>query len=64
MRLEMLEMSGEVGVKWTGRLLNLCMQDRRTPKEWRMGLIVPIWKGKGMCMTHESTGASHYSVKY
>ena len=27
MRLEMLEMAGEVGVKWTGRLLNVCMQE-------------------------------------
>ena len=43
MRLEMLEMAGEVGVKWTGRLLNV----GRIPKEWRMGLIVPIWKRKG-----------------
>ena len=46
-RLEMLEMTGEVGVKWTGRLLNVCMQEGRIPKEWRMGLIVPIWKRKG-----------------
>ena len=46
-RLEMLEMAGEVGVKWTGRLLNVCMQGGRIPKEWRMGLIVPIWKRKG-----------------
>ena len=47
MRLEMLEMAGEVGVKWTGRLPNVCMQEGRIPKEWRMGLIVPIWKRKG-----------------
>ena len=47
MRLEMLEMAGEVGVKWTGRLLNVCMQEGKIPKEWRMGLIVPIWKRKG-----------------
>ena len=47
MRLEMIEMAGEVGVKWTGRLLNLCMQEGRIPKEWMMGLIVPIWKRKG-----------------
>ena len=47
MRLEMLEMAGEVGVKWTGRQLNVCMQEGRTPNEWRMGLIVPIWKRKG-----------------
>ena len=31
-RLEMLEMAGEVGVKWTGRLLNVCMQEGRIPK--------------------------------
>ena len=42
----MLEMAGEAGVKWTGRLLNVCMQEGRIPKEWRMGLIVPIWKRK------------------
>ena len=47
MRLEMLEIAGEVGVKWTGRLLNVCMQEGRIPKKWRMGLIVPIWKRKG-----------------
>ena len=35
-RLAMLEMAGEVGVKWTGRLLNVCMQEGRIPKEWRM----------------------------
>ena len=46
-RLETLEMAGEVGVKWTGRLLNVCKQEGRIPKEWRMGLIVPIWKRKG-----------------
>ena len=47
MRLEMLEMAGVVGVKWTGRLLNVCLQEGGIPKEWRMGLIVPIWKRKG-----------------
>ena len=31
----------------TGRLLNVCMQEGRIPKEWRMGLIVPIWKRTG-----------------
>ena len=24
----------------------MCMQEGRTPKEWRMGLIVPTWKSK------------------
>ena len=46
-RLEIMEMAGEVGVKCTRRLLNVCMQAGRIPKEWRMGLIVPIWKRKG-----------------
>ena len=42
------------------------MQEGKMSKEWRMGLIVPIWKKKikGMCMTQESTRASHYSAKY
>ena len=26
---------------------NVCMQEGRIPKEYRMGLIVPIWKRKG-----------------
>ena len=43
----MMDMAGEVGVKWTGRLLNVCMQEGRLPKEWRMGLIVSIWKRNG-----------------
>ena len=47
MRLEMLEMDGEVRVKWTGRLLNVCMQEGRISKEWRVGMIVLIWKWKG-----------------
>ena len=46
-RLDMMEMAGEVGFKWTGRLLNVCMLEGRIPKEWMMGLIVPIWKRKG-----------------
>ncbi len=33
-RLEMLEMAGEVGVKWTGRLLNVCKQEGIVQKEW------------------------------
>ena len=45
-RLHMLEMAVEVGVKWTGRLLNVCMQEGRISKEWRMGLTVQIWKRK------------------
>ena len=28
-------------------LLNVCMQEGMIPKEWTMGLIVPIWKRTG-----------------
>ncbi len=62
-RLEMLEMAGDVGVKWTGRLLNECMQEGRIPKEWRMGLIVPIWKRRGGVHNPGKYRASHYSAK-
>ena len=27
--------------------VNVCMQEGRIPKEWSMGLTVPIWKRKG-----------------
>ena len=47
-RLEMMEMAGEVGVNWTGRLLDVCLQEGGILKEWRMGLIVPIWQRKGV----------------
>ena len=62
-RLEVMKMAGEVGVKWKGRLLNVCMQEGRIPKGWRMGLVVPIWK-RNVDVHEESTGASHYSVYY
>ena len=59
-------MAGQVAVKWTGRLLNVCMQEGRIPKEWRTGLIVLLWKKKGD--VHDpgkySLWASHYSAKY
>ena len=47
MRLEVMAMAGEVGVKWTGRQQNVCMQEGTIPKAWRMGPIRPIWKRKG-----------------
>ena len=46
-RLHMLEMAVEVGVKWTGRLLNVCMQEGRISKELRMGLTVQRGKREG-----------------
>ena len=38
-----LELAGEVGDR---KATEVCMQEGMIPKEWRMGLIVPIWKRK------------------
>ena len=43
---EMLVMAERVGVRWTRRLLNTCMREGEIPKEWRTGLIVPVWNRK------------------
>ena len=45
-RVEMLVMAEGVRVRWTRRLLNTCMREGKIPEEWRMGLIVPVWKRK------------------
>ena len=47
LKVEMIKATGEVGIKWTTRLLNACISEGRIPKEWRTGLVVPIWKKKG-----------------
>ena len=45
-RVEMLDLAGDVGVNWTRRLLNSCLTEGKVPVEWRTGLIIPIWKMK------------------
>ena len=47
MRAEMVNVAGEIGVRWTKWLLNTCMKQCKVPEDWRIGLIVPIWKRKG-----------------
>ena len=47
MRAEMVEVAGEIGGRWTKRLLNTCMKQCKVPEDWRTGLLVPIWKQKG-----------------
>ena len=46
-RVEMLDLAGDVGVNWTLRLLNSCLTEGKIPVEWRGGLVIPIWKMKG-----------------
>ena len=47
MRADMVEEAGKIGARWTKRLLNACMRQCKVPEDWRIGLIVPIWKRKG-----------------
>ena len=42
-RLEMLGMAGEVGVKCTCRLLNMCIQEERVSLERCFTLYPEIW---------------------
>ena len=47
MRAEMVDVAGEIGARRTKRLLNTCMRQCKVLEDWRIGLIVPIWKRKG-----------------
>ena len=47
MRAEMVDVAGEIGTRWTKRLLNTYMKQCKVPEDWWTGLIVPIWKRKG-----------------
>ena len=40
--VEMVKANRLVGIRWLTRLFNVCFT-----AEWRRGVIVPIWKGKG-----------------
>ena len=50
MRAEMVDVAVEIGARWTKRMLNACMRQCKVPEDWRIGLIVPIWKRKGGIM--------------
>ena len=58
--VEMVKANRLVGIKWLTRLFNLCFTTGEIPTEWRRGVIVPIWKGKGTSMIQRDTEASHY----
>ena len=47
LRAEMVDVTGEIGARWTKRLLNTCMKQCKVPEDWRTGLFVSIWKRKG-----------------
>lgn len=47
MKAEYLKSGGHMCAEWMVRLMNVCMSSGRVPKDWKMGCIVPLYKGKG-----------------
>ena len=47
MRVEVIMAAGESGIRWTKRLLNICMRQSKVQVVWRTELVVPIWKTQG-----------------
>ena len=45
--VEMVKANELVGIKWLTRLFNVCCTTGEIPAEWRRGVSVLIWKGKG-----------------
>ena len=46
-KAEYLKCGGVVCAEWIVRLLNVCMNSGVVPKDWKMGCIVSLYKGKG-----------------
>ena len=61
--VEMIVGSGEIGVKVMMELCQRVLDDRGMPHDWKISLIVPIFKGKGDVMScgsqREVTRACH-----
>ena len=50
MLAEMVDVAGEIGARWTKRLLNTCTKQCKVPEDWRTGLS-PYGNGKEMYKT-------------
>ena len=44
---EYIRSGGYVCVEWMVRLFNVCLNSGCVPSEWKVGCIVPLYKGKG-----------------
>ena len=44
---EMLRYGGECMVEWLTRVIVVCLNEGKVPKDWVRAIIVPIYKGKG-----------------
>ena len=47
MSVEMVRAAGQTGIAWLVRIFKVFYEKGKIPDEWRLALIVPIWKGKG-----------------
>ncbi|XP_063940524.1 uncharacterized protein LOC135149258 [Daucus carota subsp. sativus] len=45
--IEVWQCLGEHGVRWLTALLNVIFRTSRMPSEWRLSVVVPIYKNKG-----------------
>ena len=46
-KAEYLKSGGMMCAEWMVRLLNVCLSSGKVPKDWKIGCIVPLYKGKG-----------------
>ena len=52
---EMLKYGGDSIVEWIWKLCKLAWEEGRFPEDWKSGIIVPLYKGKGereVCGNH------------
>ena len=52
---EMLKYGGDSIVEWIWKLCKLAWEEGRVPEDWKSGIIVPLYKGKGerdVCGNH------------
>jgi hypothetical protein len=47
--IEVWRTLGDVAIVWLTKLFNLIFRSNKMPDEWRRGILVPIFKNKGMC---------------
>ena len=46
-KAEYLKSGGKVCAEWMVRMLNVCLSSGSVPNEWKIGCIIPLYKGKG-----------------
>jgi len=47
MTTEMLKALGEEGLRWLTEMFNQTWEEGKMPEDWRVGIITPVYKGKG-----------------